>query len=209
MNDYYNNLPGFHTINSDGEAEIRVKKSRFIAHVAPIENEADANLIISEIGKKYHDCRHVCHAWIIGSASEQRTYSNDDGEPNGSAGEPILRALKKAEITNCVAVVIRYFGGVKLGTGGLGRAYKECAELAIEQCEKRFVPIGNDFVISFHYTILGSVEHLIEKYYGKTTSRLFDETVTLEIWLPCGKEKGFEEKITELSAGKIKMRAKP
>ncbi|MCP4145188.1 MAG: YigZ family protein [bacterium] len=202
-------LPGYKVLSCTADAEMRVKRSRFIAHIAAVESEDDARSAVKEMEKKYHDSRHVCFAWILGYGEEIKYHSTDAGEPSGSAGEPILGVLKKHEVTNAVAIVVRYFGGIKLGTGGLGRAYKECAALALEKCETKFIAFGNDFEITFPYHLLGSIEHSLEKHDGKVVQRNFDEDVNLLIWLPEGREQSFDSELNELSSGTIKLKARP
>ncbi len=202
-------LPGYIVLNSSADAEIRVKRSKFIAYVTPVDSEDGAKAAVKEMEQKYHDSRHVCFAWILGYGDEIKVHSTDAGEPSGSAGEPILGILKKHEITNAVAIVVRYFGGIKLGTGGLGRAYKECAALALEKCETKFIAFGNDFEVTFPYHLLGSIEHSLEKYNGKVLQRNFDEDVNLSIWLPKGREQSFSSELNELSSGTITLKARP
>jgi uncharacterized YigZ family protein len=202
-------LPGYTVLHSSGDAEIKAKRSRFIARIIPVNNEDQAKEAIKDMEKQYYDSRHVCYAWICGVRQEQIMHSSDAGEPSGSAGEPILGVLKKQNLTNAIAIVVRYFGGIKLGTGGLGRAYKECATLAVEKCETKFIAYGNKFEVTFPYPLLGSVEHLLEKLCGKVVHRNFDKEIYLVIWLPENKEKLFNSELTELTSGKIKLKARP
>ena len=106
-----------------GIGEIIEKKSRFIAHVLNVETEEQAQDYINKLKKKYWDARHNCYAYVIGDKGEIKKFS-DDGEPSGTAGKPILDLIESRELTNCLVVVTRYFGGILLGTGGLVRAYQ-------------------------------------------------------------------------------------
>ena len=114
----------------EGEAEISEKKSRFIAHIAPAQTEEEAQAFIEKIKKQYWDARHNCWAYIIGQNKNIQRYS-DDGEPQGTAGIPILEVIKKNDLTDCAVVVTRYFGGILLGAAGLTRAYTKGAVIAI------------------------------------------------------------------------------
>ena len=111
-------------------AQFTVKGSKFIAAVIPVSDEEEAKAHLTAIRKKYHDATHNCYAWRIHSVSEK---ASDDGEPSGSAGKPILQVLKGSRLTNTLVVVTRYFGGTKLGIGGLARAYSEAVSMALEK----------------------------------------------------------------------------
>ncbi|PJB84131.1 MAG: YigZ family protein [Acidobacteria bacterium CG_4_9_14_3_um_filter_49_7] len=111
-------------------AQFTVKGSKFIAAVIPVSDEEEAKAQLTAIRKKYHDATHNCYAWRIHSISEK---ASDDGEPSGSAGKPILQVLKGSDLTNALVIVTRYFGGTKLGIGGLVRAYSEAASMALRE----------------------------------------------------------------------------
>ena len=113
-------------------AQFTVKGSRFIAAIFPVSDEEEAKTLLAAIRKKYYDATHNCYAWRIHPSLEK---SSDDGEPSGSAGKPILQVLKGSGLTNAMAVVTRYFGGTKLGVGGLVRAYSEAASMALKKAK--------------------------------------------------------------------------
>lgn len=115
-------------INKNAENEIIIKKSRFITKLYYIENTNKVNDIINELKKEYKKCTHICYSYIIGPNAK----AIDDGEPSGTAGKPILNVLQKKNMTNVLCVVIRYFGGIKLGAGGLVRAYTKSASEVIK-----------------------------------------------------------------------------
>ncbi len=115
-------------INKNAENEIIIKKSRFITKLYYIENTNKVNDIINELKKEYKKCTHICYSYIIGPNAK----AVDDGEPSGTAGKPILNVLQKKDMTNVLCVVIRYFGGIKLGAGGLVRAYTKSASEVIK-----------------------------------------------------------------------------
>lgn len=122
------------TLNQNCKADITEKKSKFICNIFHVETKQEAEDIIAKLKKEHHDARHNCYAYIIYDAIEDNfiTKSNDDGEPSGTAGSPILSVLQSYDMVNTLAIVTRYFGGVLLGTGGLVRAYKQATLKAIE-----------------------------------------------------------------------------
>ena len=124
----------FQTIGTPGEGSYTEKRSRFLSFAMHVESEEEAKERVAEIRKKFYDARHVCYAYSLG-ADRGRTRTNDDGEPSGTAGKPILGQLLAFDVTDTLAVVVRYFGGVKLGTGGLTVAYKTAAAEALRNAE--------------------------------------------------------------------------
>ena len=124
----------FQTIGTPGEGSYTEKRSRFLSFAIHVESEEEAKERVAEIRKKFYDARHVCYAYSLG-ADRARTRTNDDGEPSGTAGKPILGQLLAFDVTDTLAVVVRYFGGVKLGTGGLTVAYKTAAAEALRDAE--------------------------------------------------------------------------
>ena len=135
----------------EGEAEISEKKSRFIAHIAPAQTEEEAQAFIEKIKKQYWDARHNCWAYSIGE-KQPALRCSDDGEPSGTAGKPMLEVLTGQELHNVVAVVTRYFGGIKLGAGGLTRAYSQAVAEALKEAnivEKHLINVYGDREMSW------------------------------------------------------------
>ena len=170
------------------KTEIDIKKSRFISHIARTETEDDARLFIQKIKKEHREATHNCSAYIIGeSALIQR--ADDDGEPSGTAGVPILEVLKRESLYNCTVVVTRYFGGIKLGAGGLIRAYSQSAAEAVKESGKVFlVPmIPTEIVLDYTFTnkfeyFLGNenIEIKDQEYTDKVTYHLMIEEPMVE-----------------------------
>lgn len=128
-------MPDFYrTISAPSEAVFREKMSKFIAFAFPVRTEEEAREQIAAVQRKYHDARHVCWAYMIG-ADRSKSMLNDNGEPSGTAGKPILGQINSFELTNVAVAVVRYFGGIKLGTSGLIAAYREATRLALEMAE--------------------------------------------------------------------------
>lgn len=141
-------------------AEFVEKKSRFIAHLKPVETEEEAISFIEEIKKKYWDARHNCYAYVIGENQELQRFS-DDGEPGGTAGKPMLEVLLGEDVHNVVVVVTRYFGGVLLGTGGLVRAYGRTTKLGLEASVIKKRVSGYKLVVHTDYNGVGKIQYII------------------------------------------------
>src|SRR5258708_37415437 len=125
-----------HTVPThEGRAEIRERASRFLSFASPASTPKEAGALVARLKKEYHDATHVAFAWKIGSGGSARERASDAGEPSGTAGKPIAAAIASAGVTDVVAAVVRYFGGTKLGPGGLSRAYRRAAEAAIPAAE--------------------------------------------------------------------------
>lgn len=149
----------YKSIYEYAEAEYIVEKSRFIAHASPAETPEEAKLFVAEIKEKYKDATHNVPAFICGPGMEHQ-WQSDDGEPQGTSGMPILKLISSEELTNLVIVVTRYFGGIKLGTGGLARAYSHAAKLAIEKAGICEVREGIELTYNFDYTYLSKLQNL-------------------------------------------------
>ena len=148
----------FRTINERAEAEIVEKKSRFIANVSPISSEEEATNFIAEIKKQHYNARHNCFAYVIGGDIPIVRFS-DDGEPNGTAGKPILDVLLGEKIENAIIVVTRYFGGTLLGTGGLVRAYGKSAKEGILAGKIVHMDVYTKVFISVDYSLIGKIQY--------------------------------------------------
>ncbi len=168
----------FYTIEEPVEAQLTEKRSRFLAFAVPVQNEEEAKATVAAFKKKYYDARHVCYAYVIGSRSET-TRSNDDGEPSGTAGRPILGQLQARGLTNTVAVVVRYFGGVKLGTGPLGVAYRTAISDALDLATVREEIIKGSFRIDVPYTVADTAMRHIRDAQGTVVSREYTANGTV------------------------------
>ena len=170
----------YKTTASDGTASYEIQKSRFIAYTHHIETEDDARAFVTAIKKKHFDARHNCSAWVLGADSSQQK-SNDDGEPGGTAGNPILEAIKNHGLTNVVVVVTRYFGGIKLGAGGLIRAYSHTASLGIEATPCLEVKPFCLIEAEMDYSLLGAVENWIRNEQLRTGETSYLDKVTIRL----------------------------
>jgi uncharacterized YigZ family protein len=151
-------LTSYRTIKGYGEETILIKKSRFIGYAMPAESEEEAVRFVESIQKKHWDATHNCYAYQIGPHDEIQK-SNDDGEPSGTAGKPILEVIKKEGLKNVVVVVTRYFGGIMLGAGGLVRAYGQAAGAGLRAAGIVTRSLFQTVVVDIDYTWLGKVEN--------------------------------------------------
>lgn len=193
-------LSSYRTVYKGGEAEIVEKKSRFIAVTAEVKSEEEAIAFIEKIRKKHWNATHNCFAYTVGERFEIQRCS-DDGEPNGTAGKPILDVLMGEEIHNIVVVVTRYFGGTLLGTGGLVRAYSKAAQegvaasMIITKMYGRKVRIGTD------YTGLGKIQYILGQRGLTVLHSEYTEKVDVDVLLPEAEEEPVIAEITEGTNG--------
>ncbi|MBI6116446.1 IMPACT family protein [Salegentibacter maritimus] len=144
------------------EVLFKDRNSKFFGYAFPVKTEDEANLHLEELKSKHHKARHWCYAWQLGKSDFQYR-ANDDGEPSNSAGMPIYGQIQSFEVTNILIVVVRYFGGVKLGVGGLINAYKTAAQMALEEANIITYTIDEVFEISFDYPEMNIVMRLIKE----------------------------------------------
>lgn len=152
----------YNSILSPSEGIFRDKGSKFIAIAFPIRDEAEIQLYLEDIRRQYHDARHHCYAWRLGSTGESYRI-NDDGEPSGTAGKPILGQMLSMEISDILVIVVRYFGGVKLGVGGLINAYKAATREALEEAVICTKEIRARFELSFEYPKMNDVMRFVRE----------------------------------------------
>ncbi|MFI3214848.1 MAG: YigZ family protein [Eubacteriales bacterium] len=181
--------------------EIDVKKSRFIAYVQKVETEQEAIDFIAKIKKKHYDATHNCSAFIVGTKKEL-VRSSDDGEPQGTAGKPILNVLVGSDLVNIACVVTRYFGGQLLGSGGLIRAYTQAAQAGLAQCTSAVISLGKRVKIHTDYNTIGKVLYELGQRGLNQEDSEYTDVIVLTVIVPIEDMDGFEKKITEISAGK-------
>lgn len=171
----------YRTILEYGEIENIIEKSRFIGYAKPIQNEEEALAFIEMIRTKHKNATHNVPVYIIGENNEIQRYS-EDGEPAGTAGTPILDMLKREEIKNTVIVVTRYFGGIKLGTGGLVRAYTSTAKLALQEAKVIDKVLYHVIRIRIDYSLLGKVQNVLLNGSYEIKDTVFDDGVSLFVY---------------------------
>ena len=152
----------YKTISGTAESIYTEKRSKFIATVIPVSTVDEVHNFVKQFQSKYYDARHVCYAYMLG-AERKEFRANDNGEPSGTAGKPILGQINSNELTNILIIVVRYFGGIKLGTSGLIVAYRTAAAQAIAEANMIEKTVDEDVTILFEYPFLNSVMHIIKK----------------------------------------------
>lgn len=192
----------YKTIQNTCSGEIEEKKSRFIATLYHVESEEAAVEIIDSVKKKYWDARHNCYAYILGKDSSLMRFS-DDGEPSGTAGKPILEVLKGCMLTDTLAVVTRYFGGVLLGTGGLVRAYTESTQVGIDNGEIATIRLMQPYEFSMDYQMVGKIKYRFNELNICITDEQYTDNVTMKIVVSVDECDMVEKLVTEISNGKI------
>lgn len=194
----------YKTTAENGTASYEIQKSRFIAYTSHVETEAEARDFVTAIKKKHFDARHNCSAWVLGADSSQQK-SNDDGEPGGTAGNPILESIKQHGLTNVVVVVTRYFGGIKLGAGGLIRAYSHTASLGLEATPCLEVKPFCLMEAEMDYSLLGTVENWIRNEELRTGETAYLDKVTVRLLVEPADCEAISTELTNLTAAQCKI----
>lgn len=181
-----------------------ITKSRFISHIKRATNKAEARQFITQIKQQYPDARHHCWAYIAGHPTATTDIGfSDDGEPSGTAGKPILNVLQHRGIGEIALVVVRYFGGIKLGAGGLVRAYSSSASLAMDKLETLQLIASQDFVIDCPYNLESDIKHLLETHNISIIQADYTERVRLNINVPKTDIQSLNAKLINATAGKV------
>ena len=170
----------YFTIAKEGSGVFKEKMSKFLSFAILVDNAEDAKAIVKNYQNEYHDARHVCWAYMIG-ADRNEWQLNDNGEPSGTAGKPILGQINSFGLTNVVVVVVRYFGGIKLGTPGLIAAYREAARLALEDAGKKEVHKTQTVKITFPYVSSNDVMKIIKSEEIEVLEKTFDNACEMTL----------------------------
>jgi uncharacterized YigZ family protein len=197
----------YETLAGAGQAAIKVQRSRFLATAAPASSLTVARRLVAELTGQHHDAHHVCFAWRGGHGSGLREVRHDAGEPSGTAGEPILGALRSAGLSDAVVIVVRHFGGVKLGTGGLARAYGEAATAALAVAARRTVCLGGELELVFPYAWQKTLTHLLSRHGGRTLDEKYAAEVRWRVWLPLAETEAFRREVRDATAGAVQTKA--
>ena len=185
-----------------GESEYTEKRSRFLGHIRYVETEEEAKAFIAETKKKFYDARHNCWCYIIRGGAERY---GDDGEPQGTAGIPMLEVLRREGVTNAVCVVTRYFGGVLLGAGGLLRAYTKSAKDALDAAGISVVRRWVECELPCSYSQAERLKNEIAAAGGVVTDMEYAAAVTIKVLVPEESADDFGAKMTELTAGSAQV----
>ena len=193
-------LQSYLTIRGSGAGEYTEKRSRFIGEVHHVESEAEAAALLQAARKKYYDARHHCSAWILGDDGSSRKAS-DDGEPQGTAGVPMLKVLDGAGCTNIAVIVTRYFGGTLLGTGGLVRAYTQAAKEALADAELVRMCLCTVYEVTVEYSQLDRLLYFLRQKDLEPAGQTYTDKVSMEITVPQENAQALAQEITALTGG--------
>lgn len=173
----------YKTITEKSSGLYREKGSKFLSFAIPVSSVDDVKRILQDYRKEYFDARHVCYAYMLGP---DRTdfRANDDGEPSGTAGKPILGQINSNELTNVLIIVVRYFGGVLLGTGGLITAYKEAASNAIHNSQMVTKIVKTEITIRFDYLIMNDIMSFVKQINAEIEHQSFDNECEIKLLVP-------------------------
>lgn len=190
----------YRTIFAYGESETVINKSRFIGYSMPINSEEEALAFIDKIKTKHRDATHNVYAYVLGKDSNTQRF-NDDGEPSGTAGIPALEVIKKENLRNVVVVITRYFGGTKLGAGGLIRAYTKGAKIGLDSGIIIEMILHGKIKIKVDYILYGKIENYLKNEGHIVDETIFDEAVNIYVYIEDSKIEEFIKIITDLTNG--------
>lgn len=190
---------GYKSVRGPAQVEIVIRKSRFIAHVAPASTEAEAVAFLERIRTEHAQATHNCYAYKAGTAVRL----SDDGEPSGTAGRPIFDVIEKQGISDICVVVTRYFGGILLGAGGLVRAYSQSAVAGVEAAGVAETVPALDLRLTLDYSLVGKVQYLLEQQGALTLDSQYGHEVTLDCRILAEWEESLLTQLQDLSAGRI------
>ncbi len=173
----------YKSINNMIESEFAEKKSRFICVLSPVANTDEAEIILADVRRRFPAATHYCYAWRLRSEGMVMEKYSDDGEPGGTAGIPMLNVLKMQEVENIIAVVVRYFGGTLLGTGGLVRAYSHALIQTLEQADIIVLEYSRHLRITFDYRYYSNFQNKCLSYLIKLADTGFADQVTIDGWV--------------------------
>ena len=170
----------YRTLAGDSEAVLRERSSKFLAFAYHVEDEEQIRERLDALRKKYYDARHVCYAYVLGPERDVFR-ANDDGEPSSTAGKPILGQINSRELTDVLVVVVRYYGGVNLGTGGLIVAYRTAADEALEASNVEIRQVEEVVTFSFPYVMMNAVMRVVKEMKPRIVSQDFDSTCEIKL----------------------------
>lgn len=180
-----NMIDSYLSISAPSEAEYTEKRSRFLAFAFPVKTAEEVKALVTQYEKEYYDARHVCYAYMLGHEREVfRTV--DNGEPSGTAGKPILGQINSANLTDILIIVVRYFGGVKLGTSGLIQAYREAALLAIQNADIQEYTIDDRIDVIFEYPLMNQIMRVVKEEEPRVLGQDFDNNCILHLQMRRG-----------------------
>ncbi len=188
----------FKTITRLGEGTYSEKRSKFLAFAHHVDSLDDVKEIIDDYRKRFYDARHVCYAYMLG-ADRKEFRANDDGEPSSTAGKPILGQINSRELTDVLVVVVRYYGGVNLGTGGLIVAYKTAAAAALDATEIVTRQVETVVTYDFPYVMMNAVMRVVKEMKPRIISQTYDGTCEIKLGIRQSEAEQLQERLKKLS----------
>lgn len=193
------------TLAAPAEAALRERSSKFLAFAWPVRNEEEIRMHLEELRKRYYDATHHCYAWRLGP--EGATWrANDDGEPSGTAGKPILGQMLSRSVTDCLVVVVRYFGGTKLGVPGLIAAYKEATAAVLDAAEIVERTVDRIIEVDFPYIAMNEIMRVVKEEHPEIRRQAFDNLCTMEFAIRASRAEQLVEKLKK-AGGSIPEKA--
>ena len=188
----------YKTINGTSEGTYSEKRSKFLAFAHHVESEDEIKALLQEYKKKYYDARHVCYAYVLGP--DRKTFrANDDGEPSGTAGKPILGQINSAELTDIFVAVVRYYGGVNLGTGGLIVAYRTATMEALANAEIVTREVEEQITYTFPYVMMNGVMKVVKEMRPRIVSQNFESTCEIKLAIRQSEAQQLRDRLAKLS----------
>ena len=188
----------YKTINGTSEGTYSEKRSKFLAFAHHVESEDEIKALLQEYKKKYYDARHVCYAYVLGP--DRKTFrANDDGEPSSTAGKPILGQINSAELTDIFVAVVRYYGGVNLGTGGLIVAYRTATMEALANAEIVTREVEEQITYTFPYVMMNGVMKVVKEMRPRIVSQNFESTCEIKLAIRQSEAQQLRDRIAQLS----------
>lgn len=188
----------YKTINGTSEGTYSEKRSKFLAFAHHVESEDEIKALLQEYKKKYYDARHVCYAYVLGP--DRKTFrANDDGEPSSTAGKPILGQINSAELTDIFVAVVRYYGGVNLGTGGLIVAYRTATMEALANAEIVTREVEEQITYTFPYVMMNGVMKVVKEMRPRIVSQNFESTCEIKLAIRQSEAQQLKDRLAKLS----------
>lgn len=196
-------MDGYRTVRNAAEAAFTERRSRFIGYICPVQTEAQALEFIARIRKKHPDATHNVYGYIL--REQNKTRYSDDGEPQGTAGLPVLQVLKNEQLTDVAVVATRYFGGVLLGGGGLVRAYTHTAKIAVDAGERVYMQPCDLCAARCTYPLYDGVLRLVRQAGAVVTDTQFTDLVEMSLYLPSDRSDMLQKALDEQTAGQVQL----
>ncbi|MCK5817616.1 MAG: YigZ family protein [Candidatus Marinimicrobia bacterium] len=193
----------YKTIKSTSQSKITIKGSKFLGFAYPVESSEEIESILHDTRKKYYDATHHCYAWQLGNGNDMTFRYNDDGEPSGTAGKPIYGAIQRLDLTHVLIISIRYYGGTKLGTGGLIRAYGQSASDTLDAAKIKTVEIGDTINFTCSYEQHPIILRVVNQYHLINLEQNFTEDININIEIDENDTNKIIDEIKNATNGKI------